>query len=68
MTHRPLVDLSRRLHLAWLQRRRAMGDQGLGTLEMLILGAVLLTGAAAFALAWNGKFDNLLDTFNSSDG
>ena len=41
-------------------------DAGLETLEKLIIGAVLIVAATAFGVAFNGKFDSLMNTFKSS--
>ncbi|WP_438490755.1 hypothetical protein [Streptomyces sp. S186] len=41
-------------------------DAGLETLEKLIIGAVLIAAATAFALVFKGKFDSLLNSFKSS--
>ncbi|MGG2463800.1 hypothetical protein ACO0M4_29060 [Streptomyces sp. RGM 3693] len=50
--------------LQLLDRRER--DAGLETLEKLIIGAVLITAATAFALAFKGKFDSLLSNFKSA--
>ncbi|MGW9047328.1 hypothetical protein ACWGQL_32960 [Streptomyces lydicus] len=44
----------------------ARSDAGLETLEKLIIGAVLIVAATAFGVAFNGKFDSLMNTFKSS--
>ncbi|WP_331759832.1 hypothetical protein OG422_30955 (plasmid) [Streptomyces sp. NBC_01525] len=41
-------------------------DAGLETLEKLIIGAVLIVAATAFGVAFNGKFNDLMNTFKSS--
>lgn len=41
-------------------------DAGLETLEKLIIGAVLIVAATAFGVAFNGKFNELMNTFKSS--
>lgn len=61
----------RLLYVKGLQRAgelkgRMRQDAGLSTLEMLVLAAVVLAGAAVFAVAWNGKLEQLVADFKSS--
>ncbi|SHN30860.1 hypothetical protein [Streptomyces yunnanensis] len=55
-----------RLHTCLLRMSGDPRDAGLETLEKLIIGAVLIAAATAFALAFNGKFDSLLNSFKSA--
>lgn len=48
--------------------RAAAGDAGFGTLEMLVLGAVVLAGATVGVLAWNGALDSLVAKFKTATG
>lgn len=61
----------RLLYVKGLQRAgdlkaRMREDAGMSTLEMLVLAAVVLAGAAVFAIAWNGKLSDLIADFKSS--
>ncbi|MGW1364908.1 hypothetical protein ACWCQP_46860 [Streptomyces chartreusis] len=48
--------------------RTARSDAGFGTLEMLVLGAVVLAGATVAVLAWQGALDSLVEQFKSATG
>lgn len=62
--------LRSRLTDGWLtvvaRMTSSRSDAGLETLEKLIIGAVLIVAATAFGVAFNGKFDQLMNTFKSS--
>ncbi|MFE7302566.1 MULTISPECIES: hypothetical protein [unclassified Streptomyces] len=59
-------SLATRLHTGVLRMLDDRSEAGLETLEKLILGAVIIGAASAFALAFNGKFDSLLNAFKSA--
>lgn len=46
----------------------ARREAGMSTLEMLVLGGVILTGAGAFVLAWSGALDSLISDFKTAVG
>ncbi|MGW5817624.1 hypothetical protein [Streptomyces noursei] len=60
------LRIAARLHTGVLRMLDDRREAGLETLEKLILGAVIIGAASAFALAFNGKFDSLLNAFKSA--
>lgn len=64
---------AQRLHTAVHARLRRMTDRdvrdgGFGTLEALTLAGVILLGAGAFVLVWNGALQDLIAEFESAVG
>ncbi|MCX4554238.1 hypothetical protein [Streptomyces sp. NBC_01500] len=65
-------DVRTRVHAAWLRRWERMSshtrDEGMETLEKLILGAVVLAVAVAFGTIFNSTASTLMDRFQAAVG
>ncbi|MEV6796415.1 hypothetical protein AB0M87_31490 [Streptomyces sp. NPDC051320] len=61
-----------RVHTAWLRRWERMtsheSDEGMETLEKLILGTVVLAVAVAFGTIFNSTANTLMERFQAAVG